>query len=202
MFRLMNERLESVYLRADEIGDEIMETMCERLKSSKVKCLDISMNCFGAKGVAMLGEAMKENVALEYLGLPGLNITIADLKPLLDEFGSFCVEPEELDELKKKIKERDAIIAKNEKSKGKKVEPVPKLPSITQDAQGKELVLKNDNFKHLSIGLNNLDDIAIEEIGQVLARAPSSFVMTVAGKFFSEGLVKSLAARYGERIVI
>ena len=195
-------RLESIYLRANGIDDKGMERICENLKNSNVKCLDLSMNCFTADSITFLADAIKENAALEYLGLAYLKLTFTDFKPLLDEFGSFNIEPEELNELKQKIKERDAIVAKNARSKGKKIEPVPNLPSIVQGKEGNELVLKNEGFKQLNLGLNNINESELEEIDKVLARTPSTFTLILTGTHITQENAKSLITRYGERVVV
>eukprot|EP00826_Nyctotherus_ovalis_P019992 TRINITY_DN1623_c0_g1_i1.p2 TRINITY_DN1623_c0_g1~~TRINITY_DN1623_c0_g1_i1.p2 ORF type:complete len:180 (-),score=42.85 TRINITY_DN1623_c0_g1_i1:135-674(-) len=179
-----------------------MEVLCARLKSSKVKSLDLSMNSFTPKAIEFLVEGLRENTALEYLGLAGLKMTADDLKPLLEEFGRFRISPEEVAEFQQRTKERDAILAKNKKAKGKKVEPVPKVPRLMQDDQGNAFIIKNEEFKHLNIALNEFDDYSVEELNKLLGRTPANFTLTVSSEGISKKSGKALTVKYGERVIL
>jgi len=189
-------------MRADGIDDEQMEIICEKIKTSKLKCLDLSLNTFRQKSIKPLIDAIKENTSLEYLGLAGLELSINDLKPLLDEFGKFKLTPEEAEELEKKIKERDTIIEKNKKKKGKNEEPVPKVNNMTKDDQGNAYVLKKELFKHLNIGLNSFDASSIDELDKILGRTPPTFSLTCACRTIPKENAKILSTKYGERVIL
>jgi len=199
---LDNLKLEEVCLRADGIDDEVMEALCDRLKTSKVKSLDLSMNSFTSKAIEFLIEGLRQNMSLEYLGLAGLNMTVNDLKPLLEEFGRFKITPEEALILQQKIKERDIILNKNKKAKGKKVEPVPKIPNMIKDDQGNTFIIKNEGFRHLNIALNEFDESSVEELDRALGRTSAGFTLTISSKGIPKEAAKALTSKYGGRVIL
>jgi Ran GTPase-activating protein (RanGAP) involved in mRNA processing and transport len=198
--RLTAPKLEALYLRANGIDDEDMIAICDKLKTSTLKSLDLSLNKFTQKSIALLANTLKENVILEALGLAGLNLNLKDFEVLLEEFGKFPISAEQAAELQQKITERDAIITKNKKAKGKKVEVVPIVPGLIQDEQGNACVVKKETFGYLNIGLNNLDDSAVEEIDKLLARTPPKFTMGITSRSMSKEVTQSLVSKYGERV--
>ncbi len=179
-----------------------MPQICEKLATNTtLKCLDLSMNHIGGKGIKTLSGALRTNSTLELLGLGSMGLTLEDLQPLLNEFGKVKLSPEEAEALKARIKERDAIVEKNKKFKGKKEEPVPQVNRLEQDDQGNCFEVRKENFKHLNIGLNGLDDAAIDAIDQLMRRTPASFVVTIASKHFSKEAYRILGGKYESRIV-
>ena len=126
---------------------------------------------------------------------------MSDFRPLFEEIGKFKLTTEEAEQLQQRIKERDAIVEKNKKAKGKKEEPVPKVPNMVQDDQGNAYVIKKEHFKHLNIGLNNLDDTAIDELDKLMARTQAHFNLTMASKLMSKEAAKVLTTKYGDRVV-
>ena len=198
-----NKKLEYLYLRACGIDDQGVKILCKKLTTNtSLKGLDLSLNVFKQQGVKHLVEALKQNFTMEYLGLASMNLTISDLQPLLAEFGKIKITPEEATELQQKIKERDAILEKNKKSKGKKEEPVPKVPNMVQDDQGNSFVVKKEHFRSLNIGLNNLGDSAIEELDKLLSRTHVQFNLTIASKVMTKEAAKVLSVKFGERVII
>ena len=115
----------------------MMPAICEKLVvNTTLKCLDLSMNLIKQTGVKLLAAAIRANSVLELLGLGTMGLTIEDLRPLLSEFGKIKLPETEAKLLQEKIKERDAIIEKNKKGRGKKEEPVPKINRMEQDDRG------------------------------------------------------------------
>lgn len=200
LHRLTAPKLETLYIRANGIDDEGMVAICERLKASALKSLDLSLNKLTQKSIALLAETLKENTALEFLGLAGLNLCIKDFEVLLNEFGKFPITPEEAAILQQRITERDAIVAKNKKAKGKKVEAVPTVPRLVQEEQG-AFVARKEEFAYLNIGLNELDDAAAEEVDRLLTRTPVKFGIGITSKNMSAEKTQALVAKYGERVV-
>ncbi len=199
--RFDNQKLEFLYLRANGLDDDTVVQMSEKLRTSRLKCLDLSLNIFGQRGLAAIVEGVKDNYVLEYLGFASLGFTISDLRPLLGEFGKFKLTPEETEALQQRIKERDAIVEKNKKAKGKKEEPVPQVPNMAQDELGNSYVLKKEQFKHLNIGLNSLDDLAFEELDKLMTRTPAQFILTISNRFMSKETLKALSTKYGSRVI-
>ena len=199
---MTSPKLEELYIRSNGIDDEAMEKICANLKDSTIKSLDLSLNKFTNKSIGLLAETLKDNGSLECLGLAGLQMTISDFKPLLEEFGRFPLTPEEAEELKQRITERDAIVTKNKKAKGKKVMPVPVVPNMIQDDQGNSFVVKKEDFAYLNIGLNNLEDEASRDIDGILSRMPSKFSIGITNKLMAKETIKLLVDKYGERVVL
>ena len=201
MYRIRNSAIEWLYLRANGIEDEDIESICMAMKESSIKYLDLSFNNFGKNSIKFFVETLRENNVLLYLGLAGLNLTIEDIIPLLGEFGRIDIPMEQYEEILVRIKERNAIIEKNKKARKKKQEPVPLVPNVIQDDKGNPYILKHEDFKHLNLALNNLDDSAVEEIDKLLARTTSRFVLTITdNKISSEGLNR-LKAKYRNRVI-
>ena len=158
------------------------------------------MNSFTTKSIDFIIKGLRKNTTLEYLGLASLNMSVIDLKPLFEEFGRFKITPEEAEEYKIKIKERDTIITKNKKAKVKEI--VPNLPTLTQDDQGNAFILKNEGFKHLNVALNNFDDSSIEELDKALGRTPAGFTLTASNRNISKEKARMLTSKYGDRIIL
>ena len=90
---------------------------------------------------------------------------------------------------------------KNKKAKGKKEEPVPKVPNMTKDDQGNAYVIRKEHFRHLNIGLNSLEDSAVEELDKLLARTQMQFNLTVASRMMSKEAAKQLTSKFGDRVI-
>lgn len=200
MSRLLNPKIEYLYIRADGIGDDAMAPICANLTANTtLRCLDLSMNVFKQPGILHLAKAIKENDTLELLGIGSMNLTIDDLQPFLNEFCKKKVTPEEAKVLQEKKIEKEAIIEKNKK--GKEKIPIPRVNNIVQDEQGNFYEILKENFRHLNIGLNKLEDTATSTILQFLEKTPSQLKLTVASKLFSKEAVKTLTAKYADRVI-
>ena len=145
---------------------------------------------------------LKENNTVLYLGLAGLKLTIEDLTSLLIEFGKAEITIEEYDAIQLKTKERDAIIEKNKKSNKKKQEIVPFVQTTMQDEKGNSFVIKHENFKHLNLALNELDDSAEEELDKLMERTPQKFLLTITDNPISTEVTDKLKEKYGARIIL
>lgn len=95
-------------------------------------------------------------------------------------------------------------IEKNKKLKtAKKPEdPVPVLDNleskVSKDAEGMEVtnwfLLKNPQFRHLNLCLNQVDDSVVEDIEQALKLTPDDFCFTLSGNPISEDQVAKIHA--------
>lgn len=117
------------------------------------------------------------NRNLEYLGLAKNGLGSDDVRPLLEYFGRQPFPADQVVAHQAKLKERDTIIEANKKNKGKKPDaPVPVVDQIesktSKDAEGQEVtnwfLVKNPQFKHLNVCLNQLDEFAAPAIEQCL----------------------------------
>lgn len=94
-----------------------------------LKCLDLYDNKLSKQSLDLLGEMLKSNASMEFLGLARNAITsFEDLNGIVSNVGRFLMTQEEYDEYKVKEKERDSIVERNKKAKNK--EPVPVLEPI------------------------------------------------------------------------
>lgn len=86
-----------------------------------LKVLDISFNNFDNQLLSSeISEVLEVNRQLEYLGMAKTGLTSADMTPILEHFGRVPFPFDEVENHKAKLKERDAIIEANKKTKGKK----------------------------------------------------------------------------------
>lgn len=101
-----------------------------------------------------------------------------------------------------KLKARDQIIEKNKKLKQTKKpeEPVPILDTIEQsayiNADGLEVqgwvMLKNVQFKHINLCMNDINDDIKESIVALLRRTNDDFGLTLSGNPISKDAVERL----------
>ena len=100
------------------------------------------------------------------------------------------------------MKKRDAIIEKNKKLKASKKpeEPVPQLDNIEQikrkNEAGEEIeewvTIKNPQFKHLNVCMNNIEDDIEESLQAVLERTTDDFGVTISSNKLSETVIDNL----------
>jgi hypothetical protein len=100
------------------------------------------------------------------------------------------------------LKNRDVIIEKNKKLKQQKKpeEAVPVLDNLeseqVKDEDGNEVtqwyLLRNPQFKHLNLCLNNLDDEILPQVEEVLMASPDDFGFTLSGNRITEPSVKDI----------
>lgn len=165
------KKVQVLFLRHSGLTDVDLKAICALLKpeagplqNKALKVLDISYNHFDAGVLGQeISEVLEVNRSLEYLGLAKNGLTSSHVTPILEHFGRVPFPADQVTAHQAKIKERDAIIEQNKKTKGKKPDvPVPVVDAIeaktTKDADGNEVVswflLKNPQFKHLNLCLN------------------------------------------------
>jgi len=159
------------------------------------------MNRITSSGIKIFCDALRKNTSLELLGFGSMNLAIAELKPLLYEFGRMKLSLEDGQKIQELAKERDAIIEKNKKKKGKNEDPVPKVNKFDVDESGNVFEIRKENFRHLNIGLNKLDDSSLEELTSLLERTHDKFIVTVASKLMTKEGYKILSSKYASRII-
>lgn len=93
-----------------------------------------------------------------------------------------------------KLKQRDQIIEKNKKLKTSKKpeEPVPIIDNIEQDPDHGWVLLKNVQFKHVNLCMNDLGDELREPLQAVLRRTGEDFGVTLAGNPISAEVIQQL----------
>ena len=99
-----------------------------------------------------------------------------------------------------KLKQRDQIVEKNKKLKQSKKpeEPVPIIDNIEQanttNHEGQEVagwvMLKNVQFKHVNLCMNNLNDDLKETLLAVLKRTNDDFGVTLSGNSIASEVIQ------------
>ena len=181
-----------------------MSQICVSLKTnSSIKVLDISSNRdLTVESAYGLCDVMTANRSLEYLGMSKLSLSAENVIPLFEGIGRFPFPAEEVENQLAELKKRDAIIEKNKKLKASKKaeEPVPQLDNIEQitrkNEEGEEIqewvTIKNPQFKHLNICMNNIEDDVLEALQAVLERTTDDFGVTISSNKLTEEVIEGL----------
>jgi len=179
-----------------------MPRICEKLnENTTLKCLDLSMNKITGEGIKLLAASVRKNVSLELLGVGSMELTIEELEPLLLEFGKVGISEEEVKDLEAKIAERNTIVEKNKKAKGKKQEPVPIVNDLEKDDKGNYYEIRKPNFKQLNIGFNKLDENALEILDRLMERTSDKFIVTMPSKYLTKEQCTNFLAKYNARVI-
>jgi hypothetical protein len=198
------KKLQVLFLRSSGLTDADMSQICVSLKTnSSIKVLDISSNReLTVESAYGLCDVMTANRALEYLGMSKLNLAGENVVPLFEGIGRFPFPAEDVENQLAELKKRDAIIEKNKKLKASKKaeEPVPQLDNIEQitkkNDEGEEVqewvTIKNPQFKHLNICMNNIEDDVVEALQAVLDRTTDDFGVTISSNKLSEPVIEEL----------
>ena len=86
------------------------------------------------------------------------------------------------------------------KASKKAEEPVPQLDNIEQitrkNEEGEEIqewvTIKNPQFKHLNICMNNIEDDVLEALQAVLERTTDDFGVTISSNKLTEEVIEGL----------
>lgn len=145
---------------------------------------------------------LETNRTLEYLGLAKLSLNDEDVEQIIDKIGKITFPTDQAEAHLAKIKQRDQIIEKNKKLKGKKgEEPVPILDNIEQVTRPNEsgtgdvvewVLMRNCQYKHINLCMNELTDEIMQSIGQLMRRTPDDFGITLSGNMIEKDLVRRL----------
>lgn len=192
----------NLYLRSNNIDDAMVEQIAKKVKTSTtLLALDLSKNNLTKKSVVALCEALDRNRSLQYLGLQMNSLIGSDVEGFVNVLGNEPFAPENVEEQLKKMKDRDAIIEKNKKLKGKKEEPVPYVENIVQ-VDTKWILQKNLELKMLNLDLNKFDDSIKDFIDKLLSKTTDAFKLSIGSKKISKDLIKALTTKYNARLII
>jgi len=166
-----------------------------------LKVLDVSYNpkAFTEESMKAMYEMLDTNRSLEYLGLAKNGLKNSHIEAVASYIGRMPFPSDQVDGHLAKIKQRDQILEKNKKLKNSKKpeEPVPIIDNIEQttsvNAEGQEVqswvILKNIQFKHLNMCMNEVDDDCKEVISALVKRTNDDFGMTLSGNNFSKEVI-------------
>ena len=117
VFSLANPTIEFLSLRSSDIEDNLFGKLCEALKTNTtLKFLELYDNKITPQGILHLLPLLKSESNIEYLGLSRNKLEKwEDIKPLISEIGRFPLTQAQIDEVRAKEKEKEAIIMKNAK---------------------------------------------------------------------------------------
>jgi hypothetical protein len=142
---------------------------------------------------------------LEYVGLAKLGLENEHVIPLLSEMGKFPFPADDVENHLAELKKRDVIIEKNKKLKASKKpeEPVPVLDNIEQITKKLEsgetvqvwVTIKNPQFKHFNLCMNNIDDDIEPMLTEVLSRTNDEFGVTLSSNKVSEEVIENMHAK-------
>lgn len=128
----------------------------------------MSYNKFSGDALQHFDAVLQTNRALEYLGFAKNNLRCEHVEPLLKQLGKEEFSADKVEEHKKALKDRDTIIEKNKKAKSSK-KPEEFVPVVDQleeektvNANGEPQInyflVKNAQFRHINLCLNDLDE--------------------------------------------
>jgi hypothetical protein len=189
-------------LRSNNLNDGDVEKICNKLKTdTKLISLDISKNNITKASISLIASVIDTNKTLQYLGLAMNNLGNSDIVPLVSVIGANPFPIDGVEAQLKRMKERDAIIEKNKKLKGKKEEAVPIVDNII-DKDGNWVVEKNQTLKHLNLLINNFTDEVAGTFESIMNKSNDLFVLSAISKGISKETVKILTSKIGQRLIL
>lgn len=205
IYRLQhNNKLQVLFLRADNLHDDDVKQICQALKPDAVnpslvkplKVLDLSYNPITKDSVTSIAELLDVNRTLEYIGLAKCQLQASNASKIFEQIGRIPFPQEQVDAHQIKIKARDAIIEKNKKLKASKKpeEAVPAIDLIEQathvNSEGQEVqgwvLMKNMQFKHINLCSNSINDECRDSVTALIKRTNDDFGITLAGNPISK----------------
>ncbi|KAL4482271.1 hypothetical protein ABPG72_018052 [Tetrahymena utriculariae] len=195
--------LELVTLRNQKIDDKMLSKICrtilENNSTLKVKVLDFFQNQITNASLESLFNLISSYTKISYLGL-GAN-HLSQLTPLINKIGKKVLSAEELQEYRKKEQERDAIIQKNLKQKGKAQEDVPVLDVVRDIGQDKFAYFYNEQLQHLNLIQNNYSEQDKDLLEQFLTNALEGFTLSISAYHIEKKTVDRFKKKFGQKIL-
>lgn len=206
------KKLQVCFFRHSGLVDRDLSEICRVLKpeagmqmNRNLKVLDLSYNTFKGECVQEFASVFEVNRNLEFVGLAKNNLTSEDVLPLLKFFGRVPFPSEKVAQHQQELKARDLIVEKNKKLKAQKKpeEMVPVLDNLEsevhRDESGADVtvwyMVRNPQFKHLNLCLNQIDDSIMDRIEEVLMNTSDDFGITMSGNPITASRVKDLHAK-------
>ncbi|EAR90196.2 hypothetical protein TTHERM_00355430 (macronuclear) [Tetrahymena thermophila SB210] len=194
--------LELVTLRNQNINDQMLKKICstilENNSTLKVKVLDFFQNQITNASLESLFTLLSSYTNIQYLGL-GAN-HLSQLTPLINRIGKKVLSSEELQEYRRKEQERDAIIQRNLKQKGKNQEEVPVLDVVKDIGQDKFAYFYNEQLQHLNLIQNEYSEQDKDILEQFLANALDGFTLSISANNFEKKTIDRFKKKFGQKI--
>ena len=186
---LVNSKLEILCLRGNFLGDKGALKIFNNLKineSPKLRVLNLFNNNLTDDCIQNLVDLILINKSLEEINLGKNNLTDISLELISNNYGSYKMSNEELEEHRKKEKERQDIIKQNLKLKASNK---PELEVIYLDpikeVDGVFYRIKNDSLKVLNFIHNNFTEKSFDSVIKILDLNLNSIV-SIDGKIYKE----------------
>ena len=164
-------KLESICLRGNFLGDEIANLIFENLKNenTNLRILNLFKNNLTSECIKKFSEMLKVNKKLEEINFGGNYLTNETLELIKQNYGMWLLNEEELEEFKKLEKEKQDIIKQNAKLKAaKKPElEVPELDNL-EEIDGKNYRCKNHTLRVINVIQNNFDENSFDNLKYLL----------------------------------
>lgn len=193
-------QLKFLSLRCNGIDEEGFRQICIKLKPNKhLRGLDLYGN--RVSSLLPLAEALEENRHLTSINLAYNELTDPHLACLITVIGRQPFPAEQVDEHRKKEKERDIIANKQAKLKVKAPEHVPIVDRIEMLPETNQWVIfKNEIFTYLNICLNQIE--STENLRSILERSNQGFKLHLAANPISKLFKQELKLNYQDKIML
>lgn len=155
-----SNKLESLSLRGNYLGDECALEICNYLKLNPVmKVINLYKNNFTSKSITAFCSMFESNKILEEINLGGNFFTDSDLELLSKSIGKIEMSTADHENYIKRLKERDLILEKNKRLKIQKKpeEPIPFVEEVTLIGET-NYVIKNINLKVVNLMQNKFTE--------------------------------------------
>ena len=199
-------KLESICLRGNFIGDEIAIKIFENLKNNNnnnnLRILNLYKNNLTNKCMKIFSEMLYVNRKLEEINLGGNFLDNESLELIKNNIGIFYLDEEKLEEYKKLEKEKNNIIKENIKLKAKK-KPEIEVPILDEliEIEGKFFTVKNNILNILNLIQNNFNEKCFDNLIQIL-ESNNKLNITINKDIFNQNQIKILNEKYIERLYL
>jgi hypothetical protein len=194
-------KLQTLVLRRCEVNDASFRSLCHELAQNTTL---LALDLYGSVLTTLepFAELMRVNHTLKAISLASCGLTDDELGCLVPVIGRMSFPAEHVEAHRKAEKDRDAILAKNAKLKGKKQpDPVPNLDPIEQSAEtGEWWMIKGGCLEIMNLSLNSFNSFS--NLQALLVQANLNFKALVMGPGdLGHADRKRLKANYGDHLV-
>jgi len=201
----LSQKIEALCLRGNYLGDSNIKSILENLKNNQaLKTLNLYKNDISSECIPLFCEMLGVNRSLEEINIGGNNLKNEDLLMIKNSIGKVQLVDEDLEDYQKRYKEREAILDRNKKNKGKKPdEIVPVLEEVIEE-NNKFYFVRNLKLRSLNVMQNNFTE-EIYEIVTGLLDASADLLLTIDNKVFSKSVRERLNhphSKYANRIYL
>jgi len=165
-------KLESLSLRSNDLGEKETLTIVEMMAAnSTLTVLDLSNNPFSEEAAAhLVGLLEQPTSALTGLSLNSCELTDSFAAAVGDKLSDREYTEEEAAAAEALKAEADEVIARNESlKKGAAPEPVPVVPEVTTDAEGKIRGPANRTLVEMMLENNNISLAGVQKLASCIS---------------------------------